>query len=377
MIEVCHTFGYGPPQALAEFLRKHTDTLLYVGLPLSYSKDQHPTLITYHLGEQICKEQKTVIKAPEMLLFLRDFFLTVILMLRSKSRYDVYIGVDCLNTFAGLLLRKLGRVRRVVFYAIDYIPNRFSNPLLNLIYHFLDVTASQGADSVWNLSPVMARARLRLKIDSRRNLTVPTGAHFTEIQRVPPHLLRRRTLVWSGRMEPWSGLDIIVDSLPQIIAKVHDLKVILIGDGPLMSYVERRVEELKLQDHVELTRWVPHQRVLEIVPKCGVAVALLTPDPINMYTDMIKIKEYLACGCPVIITMVPDIAYEIRSEEAGIAIHYTTEEFVQAVVKIMTDDAFFESCRTNAVRLGEKYDWTRIFTEAFQNTLKLSAKDNR
>jgi glycosyltransferase involved in cell wall biosynthesis len=217
----------------------------------------------------------------------------------------------------------------------------------------------------------MSNARKRLKINSEKNFTVPTGAHFDKIQRVSFDSLKRKTLVWSGRMEPWSGLDMIMNSLPQILVKIPDLKVVLIGDGPMMKHVLDRSKELKLQDHLELTGWIPHKKVLEIVPKLGVAVALLSPDPINFYTDMIKIKEYLACGCPVIMTLVPNIAHEIKNKEAGISIHYKNKEFVQAVVKLMSDDVFYKRCRSNALRLGEKYDWTKIFSDAFRNTLNL------
>jgi len=373
VVEVCHTYGYGPPQALAEFIKENMENFLYIGLPLSYSIDQRPTITRFHRGSLLNKSHRNIIRAPEILLFLRDFLLTFTIIMRTKEKFDIFIGVNCLNTFTGLILQKIKRVKIVVFYGIDYLPNRFANPILNLFYHFLDIIASRGADSIWNLSPVMGNTRKRLNIDPKKNITVPTGAHFAKIQRVSTDSLKRKTLVWSGRMEPWSGLDMIVNSLPQILAKVPDLKVVLIGDGPMMKYVLKRSKELKLQDHLELTGWVHHNKVLEIVPKLGVAVALLSPDPINYYTDMIKIKEYLACGCPIIMTAIPNIAQEIRDKEAGISIQYESEEFVQAVVKLMSDDDYFKRCRLNALKLGEKYDWTKIFTNAFRNTLKLKS----
>ena len=74
---------------------------------------------------------------------------------------DLFVGIDNLNALAGIFLRKLGAVRRVAYYVIDYTPRRFANPLLNRLYHWIDRTCVRHADVIWNLSSRMHKVRAR------------------------------------------------------------------------------------------------------------------------------------------------------------------------------------------------------------------------
>ena len=54
---------------------------------------------------------------------------------------------------------------------------------------------------------------------------------------------------------------------------------------------------------------------------------------------------YLACGLPVVITRVPPIAGEIEENNAGLAIDYSKEELVNAVLRLLSDEKLYLECR--------------------------------
>ena len=114
-----------------------------------------------------------------------------------------------------------------------------------------------------------------------------------------------------------------------------------------------------IEDHRELER-----RLMQ----CGVGVALYNPDDagFTILADPGKPKVYLACGLPVIITDVPEVAEEIERSGAGRKISYTAEELQQALSSIMERHADY---RSNARRMGEKYDWEHVFTRAWEETM--------
>jgi len=78
---------------------------------------------------------------PYSLNFFKDFFLTIFWGLKSGFVYDIGIGVNNLNTLSLLVLKKLGRVKKVIFINIDTHPavtiilysTRFTNGLIKFV----------------------------------------------------------------------------------------------------------------------------------------------------------------------------------------------------------------------------------------------------
>ena len=65
----------------------------------------------------------------------------------------------------------------------------------------------------------------------------------------------------------------------------------------------------------------------------GIAPYVPDPNSFTWYADPGKPKVYLGCGIPVIITKVPEVAFEISKRKAGIAINYDSHELSEAIKK--------------------------------------------
>jgi glycosyltransferase involved in cell wall biosynthesis len=71
----------------------------------------------------------------------------------------------------------------------------------------------------------------------------------------------------------------------------------------------------------------------------------------------------------VIITKVPEVAFEVEKCGAGIAINYNTHELIDAVLKLLTNDEMYHQCRQRAAEFASKYMWDDIFYEALNHIL--------
>jgi phosphatidylinositol alpha-1,6-mannosyltransferase len=67
----------------------------------------------------------------------------------------------------------------------------------------------------------------------------------------------RPVIVCVSRMVARKGQDVLVRSLPLIRQQVPDAALLLVGDGPYRSEVERQAERLNLRDHVVFAGRVP------------------------------------------------------------------------------------------------------------------------
>lgn len=73
----------------------------------------------------------------------------------------------------------------------------------------------------------------------------------------------RPVVVCVSRMVARKGQDVLVEALPLIRKKVPDAALLLVGDGPYRSEVERRVERARLTKDVFITGRVPWDRIAE------------------------------------------------------------------------------------------------------------------
>jgi glycosyltransferase involved in cell wall biosynthesis len=126
--------------------------------------------------------------------------------------------------------------------------------------------------------------------------------------------------------------------------------------------VAERVDFLGLMNHEELFTYLP---------TCRVALAPYVPDPANYtyYADPTKPKEYLACGVPVVITRVPWVAELIEQRPMGIAIDYSEEQLAEACSRLLSDEAFWQKCRKEALAYAKEIDWSAIYVKAWDQTL--------
>jgi phosphatidylinositol alpha-1,6-mannosyltransferase len=67
----------------------------------------------------------------------------------------------------------------------------------------------------------------------------------------------RPVIVCVSRMVARKGQDVLVEALPRIRQQVPDAALLLVGDGPYRSEVERRVDRLGLREHVVFAGRVP------------------------------------------------------------------------------------------------------------------------
>ncbi|MFQ5710328.1 MAG: glycosyltransferase family 4 protein [Candidatus Geothermarchaeales archaeon] len=370
---VAHTHASGVPHRLRDFLMNKSRGLLFIGHPFFYSKDIKSFAEHYVNGKLIRSMKFPLAMRREIILYVKDVFATLYLTLRLKRRYDLYIGVDCLNAFVGLFLRKLGLVRMVIFYTLDYAIKRFDNRVLNHMYHLLDKLCAKHADFVWNVSDVISEARELKKAPKEYyapQIIVPVGTDFDKINRKPVERIDKK-IAYIGGMNPIFGPQLLFQALPELVRRIPDLKMVVTSTGPVEREQKLRefVDKCGLNSNVTFYGYEEdHSKLEEILTECSIGFAPYMPIPYSykMFTDVTKPKVYMACGLPVVITKVPSIAKVIERCRAGIVINYDKDELIDATLKLLYDREFYKMSRNNAILLASKFKWSKIFDEALK-----------
>jgi len=371
---VTHVYATGPAFRFEEYLQKRVKNLVFIGHPFSYTKDTSSFLRVYKNGKLIKTKKFIAWKGSELSFYLKDIFLTLWWVIKFSEKVDYFVGVDNLNAFCGLILRLIGKAKYVIFYTIDYVPNRFENKILNSIYHYFDRLGVRKSDKVWNLSSIMVKEREKRGVEVQyrdKQIVVPIGTS------IPTKIIKdsdrdRYQIVYMGHLLQKQGVEKLIQAMKDVVQKVPKAHLLIVGGGPLEAKLKKDVIRLKLQKYVKFTGFIKEFSDIEkMLQASSIAVApyLDTEDTYTRYTDPGKPKDYLANGLPVVITKVPQIAYEIERNKCGIAINDNKKELIDALIVLLTNDKMLNTFRKNALKMAKKYTWDKIFDRALSETL--------
>jgi len=364
-----HVLTTGPTDKLIDYLKDRVTKIIYIGHPFSYAEKANSFYKIYEKNKCVKEHQFFIDKLPGVLNYIKDFLLTFFWMLMPEKQ-DLYIGIDNLNATCGILLKKIGRIKRVIFYTIDYMPKRFQSPILNSIYHAFDRFAVKHSDLVWNLSDRMVYEREKRGVPPtfrNKQIRVPVGTDldFKGLENENRHPY---DVAFMGHLREGQGLELLLDSFKDVLNKIPEAKLQIFGTGPLQGRLKKKSIDLKIASNVTFHgRIEDHNVLLAELAKCAVAVAPYEDSEENFtrYTDPGKPKAYLSAGLPVIITKVPEFSEEIEREACGKAIDYSKRQITEAIIELLMDEQKSSIFRKNIKKIVRKYEWSKIFDKSF------------
>ena len=138
----------GPANVICEYLKNHSVQYLFLNYPLIlgsrsfFEKNDGKSTIHKNFGLNI--------NIPLPIKSLFEVINTIFFGFLYHA--DIYIAIDPLNALPGVFLKKLGLVKKTIFYSVDYTPTRFENVFLNAAYQKIDKFCAKFSDEVWNVS---------------------------------------------------------------------------------------------------------------------------------------------------------------------------------------------------------------------------------
>ncbi|MCL5432570.1 MAG: glycosyltransferase [Patescibacteria group bacterium] len=374
-IIVLHEATTGPGHDLRDFLLNHgIEELLFIAHPLFFVKESRKKssrLEFYKKGKLIKTKTAFHWVLPEPLLYIKDYFYTFYWSFTIKGKIDYFFGLGNLNAFSGHILKFFGRINKVIYYVIDFIPQRFNNKFLNWIYENLEKFCALYSNSTWNLSPVMVDMRnKKWNIDFPNQLVVLHGVHFFRIKRVSFDKVNKNEIIYMGGLLKKQGIQLVIEALPIIYKKIPNVKFTIIGSGEYENELKKLSHKLSVSKLIDFLGYIPsHKDVENRMAKAAIAIAMYEEKKGNYtyFTDPGKVKNYLGAGVPVAITDVPYIARAIEKERCGIIVKYNKEEFAKKIVEFLSSEKLMKTYRRNAFKFAKRYDWDKVFINAFDN----------
>jgi len=206
-----------------------------------------------------------------------------------------------------------------------------------------------------------------------RYMFFPNSPDAASCPRRPTRDRQRHNLMLLGISDRGIDHEVLLDGMQCLLRRRPEMRLHIIGQGGedrLRHGAEQRGIAATLVFHGFQTR----ERALEMVAAAGIGVVMYAQEhPWQYYGDSIKIREYAACGLPVICDGLTSTAEE--AAQAGVAtIVADAEGFAEAVARLTSDDAAYERAAAAALAWAKEND-KRLFLEEFMRRIGMVPKD--
>lgn len=349
---------HGPANVVSEYLRKNREQYILLNYPLIYGK--RPFYERYRKGR----------------IFFSDFGINIKLSLPLKSffeilnstvvgvifRPDIYIGIDPLNALAGIFLRRLGFVKKTIFYSVDYTPIRFENAVLNSFYQRIDRFCAMFSDEVWNVSTRIVELRRVQGINEDKIKFLPNSPNFNDCPRLPTSKIDKNKIVMVTGLTHSPVFPLVLKSFRKVSQKHPRLFMNVIGTGEYENDLKEMIKDMGLSSKIKFLGQLNNKDVLREVASSRLGLALYAFSKKFSwiyYGDSKKTREYLACGVPVVISDVVATSEDVGRYNAGVVVKLDSNEISFAIRRIMVNNNLWLRYRRGAIALAKDYDFEK------------------
>jgi glycosyltransferase involved in cell wall biosynthesis len=206
-------------------------------------------------------------------------------LVRSEDfKYDIVIAHDWLSVIGGTAIkRELGLP--FVFHVHSTEKGRTLGNGSNVIYN-IELRGGQLADMIVTVSNAMRDELITLgfpaeKIKVIYNGVDPEKYSPQQVSNEKVHGIRQSyglreddlMILFLGRLVWVKGVDKLIGAMPHVLQKIPNAKLIIVGLGEMRDYLEKMVQNLKLQDVVKFCfEFLPEEERIAHYAACDVAV---------------------------------------------------------------------------------------------------------
>lgn len=247
------------------------------------------------------------------------------------------------------------------------------------LFHQAISKISKDVDSLTYLGEFTKNAMLPTIADKSKLVKIAPGIdvdHFVpseiDVKLIEKHKLQnRRVIVCVGRLVHRKGQDKLIEAMPQVLKEFPDAVLLLVGEGPIRSMLDKLIRHHGLEHHVIFTGRIKFEDLPKYI-QLGEVFAMPSRDRffgLEVEGLGIVYLEASACGVPVIVGKSGGAPDAVIQNQTGLIVDGTKpQEISDAICKLLADKELARQMgRQGREWVVENWRW-QIWSEKF-NTL--------
>lgn len=223
-----------------------------------------------------------------------------------------------------------------------------------------------------NAARVVVQSRLNKRVlmskcglDDSRIVIIPNGVDTT-VFRQPRDLgadgrqtlkSTQKTILFVGRLTSQKGLEYLLEAFARILNSVSDVRLLVVGDGPMRLRYQEMVRQLRIESQVTFVGSVPHDEIHQIYSLSDIFVL---PSLSESFPNVVL--EAMAMGKAVVSTKVGVIPEMLDDGETALLVSpRQTRELESAILRLLDNKRLAAELGQKARKLvEERYSWESV-----------------
>jgi len=285
-----------------------------------------------------------------------------------RPPYDLAVFGYPGNAWLARFLKQSGRVKHLIYDDWDYHPGLGEDGLSRHWLEQRERSCARESDAVMTVNVLLGR--MRIAQGARRVIVIPNGVDLALFGRARQKVPHPPTLVYMGSLSRLWGIDTSIRAIPRILEPIPSARMLIVGKGPAEGELKELSRSLGIADRVTFLAPVEYEGLPSILAQADIGVASSSPSStFRYYASPLKLMEYMAAGLPVIATRIGQTEATMQEADAGILVNHSVEEFAQAAIDLLTDQAHYRRCSEAGVRYTVNFDWDLLMETAYRYAL--------
>jgi len=342
-------------------------------------------LLTYNIGEDVSFPGLTINRiasvpgiskikiGPSAAKLPLDFLLMLKTFSRLLTQHYDFIHTHEEAGFWGTLFAKIFRLPHL-YDMHSSLPQQLSNfqfsksKLLIWIFEKMELWVLKNARSVITICPDLHDHVQQVFPDKGSTLienVIDYGMIFGETDRSAERrkeldLKGRKVALYTGTFEAYQGLDLLLESAKEVLAKRDDVLFVLVGGhADQVNFYRDMAVKAGIADRIRFTGQVKPNEVGSYI-RC--ADVLLSPRTRGTNTPL-KVYAYFRSRVPIVATRLHTHT-QVMNDEVSQLTEPNALDFAKGILTVMEDDSLAEKLSGAAVKLAEKeYSYDAYITK--------------
>jgi len=250
---------------------------------------------------------------------------------------------------------------------IPMLPEEISESLLQAYMP----SFCKAVDLVVSPSPGMEKVLRELEVENHIEV-VPNGVELKRFFQAEP--LSRANygfseddilLIYTGRLAPEKNLDFLLLAFAGVFQAVENVKLLLIGDGPMKKELEELAKNLQITKAVHFAGLIPYENVPGYLSMCN---AFVTASVTEVHP--FSVIEAMGTGLPVMGIHSPGVGDTVEDGITGFLSTKNLPAFTAKLTRLCLQTQLRKKMGSAARKASHKYDielTTRIMLGHYEN----------
>ena len=218
----------------------------------------------------------------------------------------------------------------------------------------------EAVDLVISPSPGMEKVLRELEVESRIEV-VPNGVELARFINAEP--LSRADygfteddilLIYTGRLAPEKNLDFLLMAFAGVTQAVQNVRLLLVGDGPMKEEIIELAKDLQITDFVQFAGLIPYEKMPGFLAMCD---AFVTASVTEVHP--LSVIEAMGAGLPVVGIHSPGVGDTVEDGITGFLSTNLLPAFTAKLTRLCLQKQLRKKMSATARKASLKYDIAR------------------